>query len=187
MCENRVPADNCYRGGDTQDPARPAGLPIFRPMQDYESLAQCGARLFGVLDVSAFSGNGTMKQNYSQSELDNMMRMLEPTVSQLESLGLADKAYVYGFDEEPVSYGHAIYRECRNGRLGRLTVAATLTRPFLRTEGRLRLPLRSGLQKPAQRLPVRWPRIVLQPRLDLAGAGPRPARHRLLLMPRHTQ
>ena len=53
MCENRVPADNCYRGGDTQDPARPAGLPIFRPMQDYESLAQCGARLFGVLDVSA--------------------------------------------------------------------------------------------------------------------------------------
>ena len=103
MCENRVPADNCYRGGDTQDPARPAGLPIFRPMQDYESMAQCGARLFGVLDVSAFSGNGTMKQNYSQSELDNMMRMLEPTVSKLESLGLADRAYVYGFDEEPVT------------------------------------------------------------------------------------
>ena len=26
-------------------------------------------------------------------------------------------------------------RECRNGRLGPLTVAATLTRPFLRTKG----------------------------------------------------
>ena len=75
-----------------------------------------------------------MKQNYSQPELDNMMRMLEPTVSKLESLGLADKAYVYGFDEEPVSYGHAIYRECRDDRLGPLIVAATLTRPFLRTE-----------------------------------------------------
>ena len=31
-------------------------------------------------------------------------------------------------------------RECRNGRLGPLTVAATLTRPFLRTEP-VRLPV----------------------------------------------
>jgi hypothetical protein len=110
MCENRVPADNCYRGGDLQDPARPTELPIFRPLEDYRSLAQCGARLFNLLDVSAFSGNGTMKMNYSQSELDSMVRMLEPAVTKLESLGLADRAYVYGFDERPVAYGHAMYQ-----------------------------------------------------------------------------
>lgn len=110
MCDNRVPADNCYRGGDTQDPARPSSLPIYRPMEDYISLARCGSRLFNLLDVSALSGNGTMKTNYSAMELDSMMRQLEPAVSKLEAAGLMDRAYVYGFDERPVSYGRAIYQ-----------------------------------------------------------------------------
>jgi hypothetical protein len=108
LCDNRIPADNCYRGGDSQDPARPHGLPIFRPIEDYQSLARCGSRLFNVLDVSAVAGNGTMKMNYTSAELNQMVQLLEPTVSALEALGLADRAYVYGFDERPRSYAHAI-------------------------------------------------------------------------------
>lgn len=110
MCNNRVPADNCYRGQEWHDPGRPSSLPLFRPLEDYLSLARCGSRLFNLLDVSAVSGNGTMKTNYSVLELESMMQQLEPAVSKLEAAGLADRAYVYGFDERPASYGHAIYQ-----------------------------------------------------------------------------
>ena len=95
LCDARVPADDPY-------------LVAPRPIEDYVALAACGAKMFNLLDVSRVAGNGTMLTNYTSAQIDTTLELLEPTVAKLTSMGLIDRAYVYGFDERPGSYAGAI-------------------------------------------------------------------------------
>lgn len=94
-----------------------------RSVDDYEYFASQGVRWMNLLDVSslpldgdsaaaAVDASGGAAQggglrgacaNYSDTYVANMIALLEPTVAALTARGLLDRAYVYGFDENPPS------------------------------------------------------------------------------------
>ena len=49
----------------------------------------------GLMDVSVAATNGSMVGNYSQAQIQQVLSMLAPTVSQLKARGLLHRAYVY--------------------------------------------------------------------------------------------
>ena len=109
MFDARMPADSIY-------------ITTPRNVSDYEDLAARGAQWFALLDVSSLpltpggapvaprprgAGVGTRVggscHNYTKEYVARMLATLEPIVTALEAKGLLDKAYIYGFDECPVS------------------------------------------------------------------------------------
>lgn len=58
--------------------------------------------MFNLLDVESAAGP-LVGNNYTGAQINTVLDLLEPTVAALEKLGLADRGYVYGFDELPAS------------------------------------------------------------------------------------
>eukprot|EP01050_Picozoa_sp_SAG11_P017779 SAG11_NODE_2602_length_3180_cov_1.885427_3_plen_347_part_01 len=90
LASERIPGGSCY-------------LHAPRQIEYYEQLAASGSRYMGLLDVSVAGSNGSMRVNYTQSQIDFVLAVLAPIVTQLTQRGLLDRAYVYGFDERPQS------------------------------------------------------------------------------------
>eukprot|EP00051_Salpingoeca_urceolata_P008965 m.110276 g.110276 ORF g.110276 m.110276 type:complete len:586 (-) comp16033_c0_seq3:126-1883(-) len=103
MTTNRMPPDAIY----TSAP---------RPMDDYEYLAGHGARWMALMDVCNLHmddgdvatpnpgvGEGGSCANYSDAYVEKLIATLKPAVEALRAKGWIDRAYVYGFDENPVS------------------------------------------------------------------------------------
>ncbi len=96
LCELRIPADNPY-------------LVAPREIEDYIMLSACGSPKFNLLNVESVAGsfvNSTMV--YTHEQVEAVIGILTAIVSALDTRGLLDRAYVYGFDERPRSYAAAI-------------------------------------------------------------------------------
>ena len=94
-----------------------------RNISEYVKMAEKGARWFSLLDVSglpltppsAIEDHFSKEEdrhlrrrlgscaNYTAEYVERMISVLEPTANALKGLGLLDRAYVYGFDENPQS------------------------------------------------------------------------------------
>ena len=68
-------------------------------------LAKTGAKWLGMMDAGISPANGKMPPNYVES----VIKQLTPTMSGLDSLGLLNKSYVYGFDEMHENYNQSVY------------------------------------------------------------------------------
>lgn len=112
MIDHRVPPDSLYLSGP-------------RPIEDYQYLADHGVSWFGLMDVCSLpqpvtdsSANNTSNLNYtlpgykhkgadcpqySPAYVKQLITTLTPIVAQLQERNILQYAYVYGFDENPVS------------------------------------------------------------------------------------
>ena len=111
MMESRMPPDSIY-------------LTKARDYSDYVYMGKHGVQWFAILDVSALpltlsssssstpnnvqhvhSGNsvGGSCANYTSEYVQRMIDTLRPIVNKLIADNLLDSAYVYGFDENPIS------------------------------------------------------------------------------------
>lgn len=110
MIEHRMPPDAIYL-------RRP------RDFQDYAYMADKGVKWFALLDVSSLQfpssspagrtatdahphhGGGVEGscRNFTDAYVEHMLATLSPIVAALEQKDLLSRAYVYGFDENPVS------------------------------------------------------------------------------------
>ena len=117
----RTPPDAIYQS--------PSAL---RNISDYVYLASKGVQWFAILDVTSLpltppsavamavatetwprqqrsrSPHGSLRvggacANYTQEYVDRLISTLEPIMEALEAAGIAERAYIYGFDECPVS------------------------------------------------------------------------------------
>ena len=103
MISHRMPPDSLY-------------LSAPRPIDDYVYLAEKGVKWFNLLDVqnlreefqnvhqnaAPFGLKGSC-QNYTDDYVRRVVAILDPVVKQLEEKGILDRAYIYGFDENPPS------------------------------------------------------------------------------------
>ena len=103
MIDHRMPPDSIY-------------LTKQRSLADYVYMASKGVKWFSILDVSKLSLNDIQEikrphfggvtgtcRNFTDAYVEHMIATLKPIVQGLESKGLLDRAYVYGFDENPAS------------------------------------------------------------------------------------
>ena len=107
MINHRMPPDSLYLN-------RP------RPIDDYVYLAKKGVKWFGLLDVQNLppttetagydlSPSPIVKRlkgsckNYTDEYVHRVIETLRPIVDELTKAGILDRAYIYGFDENPVS------------------------------------------------------------------------------------
>ena len=125
LSDSRIPPDDIY-------------LSSPRPVEDYKYLNSTGQKMMGVMDVSGRAG-GDGCANFSNSYVDSMIADLTPIVEELSSLGLLEKAYVYGFDEAP--------RECEAG-VRNLFGAVKSKWPEIQTVAVLNWPGQGGGEMP---------------------------------------
>ena len=82
-----------------------------RPHSDYEFMggAECGggSHWLNLGDLPFVAGGGR-KASYTAADIAKKIAALEPTVEWLRSQGKLDRAFVYGFDEQPASMETAI-------------------------------------------------------------------------------
>ena len=82
-----------------------------RPHSDYAFMdgAECGggSHWLNLGDLPFVAGGGR-KASYSAADIAKKIAALEPTVEWLRSQGKLDRAFVYGFDEQPASMETAI-------------------------------------------------------------------------------
>ena len=106
MINHRMPPDSLY-------------LHNPRPIDDYVYLAKKGVKWFGILDVQTLPLSSRISnfsspvlspkrlkgscQNYTNEYVDRLIIKLKPIVDQLTKANILDRAYIYGFDENPVS------------------------------------------------------------------------------------
>eukprot|EP00040_Diaphanoeca_grandis_P037104 m.240113 g.240113 ORF g.240113 m.240113 type:complete len:592 (+) comp33760_c1_seq1:86-1861(+) len=73
----------------------------------YEYLNATGKQLLNLADISNLDGtyDTDCKKAYTQEYITSTLAMLEPTITKLKASGILDtkQAYVYGYDEQPVS------------------------------------------------------------------------------------
>ena len=115
----RTPPDAIYQPGCSSG----VGCPL-RPEADYVYLAEHGVQWMAILDVTALplvpggalpaaagSSRGRMMgsrvggscANYTEEYVHRLIATLKPIVDALDAQGILGKAYVYGFDENPIS------------------------------------------------------------------------------------
>lgn len=121
LLESRTPPDAIY-----QSPTK------LRDVSDYVYLASKGVQWFAILDVTSLplappsaataaaaaaaheqqwqqrSAHGPLRvggscANYTAEYVSRLLATLDPIMTALEAAGIADRAYVYGFDECPLS------------------------------------------------------------------------------------
>lgn len=100
MIAHRMPPDSIY-------------LSSLREENDYTYMASRGVKWFAILDVTTLMMNDPLPghtgnvqgecANYTDEYAQRLVETLRPMVAFLESKDLLDRAYVYGFDENPVS------------------------------------------------------------------------------------
>jgi hypothetical protein len=97
MSDHLLPPDDLYK-------KKPA------PIEDYKYLNKTGAALFNLADIGL--DHVGCPKNYTAAQVEAVLQMLAPTVDAMDKLGLLDmpgrKAYVYGYDEQPISCEHNI-------------------------------------------------------------------------------
>jgi len=112
LLQSRTPPDSIYQAP-----------PELRPIADYVYLASKGVKWFAILDVTQLPSTpddsvprlqprhtGRMPlphvmgscQNYTDEYVERLIATLRPIVKSLEVAGIVDRAYIYGFDENPV-------------------------------------------------------------------------------------
>eukprot|EP00928_Gymnodinium_smaydae_P028478 TRINITY_DN21709_c0_g1_i1.p1 TRINITY_DN21709_c0_g1~~TRINITY_DN21709_c0_g1_i1.p1 ORF type:complete len:613 (-),score=49.12 TRINITY_DN21709_c0_g1_i1:124-1962(-) len=110
LLQARTPPDSIYQS--------PQSL---RPIEDYVYLTEKGVQWFAILEVtslplsndsvvpvvSKFTGQGLRHQtegpcpNFTDEYVARLLATLKPIVTALEAAGIAERAYIYGFDENP--------------------------------------------------------------------------------------
>lgn len=93
LVEQRVASNDIYQGVPSSD-------------DDYAFLSAAGVQYLGLVDVDAIANMVTGQtglrgacHNYSDDDVNKVIKYLQPYVDKYDKLGYLDNMYVYGFDE----------------------------------------------------------------------------------------